>query len=237
MHKKHPKIAIQPCPLDWYAMEQRDDGHRFCSQCNKVVHDMSGLAEEAVIAFLDNHPGACGNFYAEEIDALPRPVQPELKSVRQRIVWKKAVAAAAVLALLGGTVPAKAVHLDVPANNGQSDRLRDSGEPQPNTLLTGVVIDQFEHAVKGKIRMVITQDGNYIEDWLVVENGLFHIDLAGRVDTEKKFTVTIVDQDIKHGKLTGLRKTVRLQDAQNLNLQVSVAYRLRRGGVMIRNID
>jgi hypothetical protein len=44
MHRLHLPIA-NPCHADWSAMDRAEGERRFCSQCDKHVHDLSAMTE------------------------------------------------------------------------------------------------------------------------------------------------------------------------------------------------
>lgn len=56
-----PKIS--GCSEDPNNMQAHPDG-AYCSQCSKVVHDLSALNHQELISFIDQHPDACGSISA-----------------------------------------------------------------------------------------------------------------------------------------------------------------------------
>ncbi|SNR73718.1 hypothetical protein SAMN06269173_10634 [Hymenobacter mucosus] len=46
-------------------------GGRHCAACNKVVVDFTRLSEAEAVAYLKQHPGACGRFRSEHVNPLP----------------------------------------------------------------------------------------------------------------------------------------------------------------------
>ena len=39
----------EPCPRSWEAMEQGEDGRRFCEHCQRHVHDLSAMRSDEVM--------------------------------------------------------------------------------------------------------------------------------------------------------------------------------------------
>lgn len=103
----------EPCHADWDGMRPEDKG-RFCSSCNKKVHDLSAMTKDEAEVFL--HRAACedvcvsyqhledGTLVFREPAARPAPVVPLARLRRPRAV-AAAVAGAGVAMALAACTP------------------------------------------------------------------------------------------------------------------------------------
>lgn len=82
---------LRPCSNDWDAMAG-DGAIRFCADCQKYVHDISGLSDDAAAAFI----GQC-------VRRQPPP-PPQLSPRRRFLLWASAIAAA--MPVFGQSAPA-----------------------------------------------------------------------------------------------------------------------------------
>ncbi|WP_290840557.1 carboxypeptidase-like regulatory domain-containing protein [Flavobacterium sp.] len=90
--KSSPYISIpKPCHEDWNAMTAVDKG-RFCSSCQKKVHDFTQAPDTAILEIIRKSQDVCGRFHISQLDR--KLVEPSQKSS----VWT--AAASGVLGLL-----------------------------------------------------------------------------------------------------------------------------------------
>lgn len=87
MHISVPK----PCHENWHEMTQVEKG-RFCSSCQKKVHDFTMASDREIIAILRKSDEACGRF-------LPSQLEREIVEQKEKsTAWS--IAATGVLGLL-----------------------------------------------------------------------------------------------------------------------------------------
>lgn len=55
MDALHSLKVLEPCRRDWAAMPG-DDTRRFCKQCQKYVHNLSGMTGDAARRLVENRP-------------------------------------------------------------------------------------------------------------------------------------------------------------------------------------
>lgn len=236
---KHKNIQIKPCNIGWHAMDVHEDDNRFCLSCSKVVHDMSEMTESEAEAFLDANPGSCGNFLAWQVDTVT-PEHINLPKAKKRSTWKKAAAAAAALALLHGNMPADVLNTDLQQKTIErlaSDPSRSNPDPigpSTNTLLTGVLVSDGGHEIRDPLTIHISCGKKLIDFEIVVENGLFAIDLSEKLAPSDQIEILIPEQSHRYNKYPNTKFKTSLGEGQNLNIPIAVQYAKRLGGVMIR---
>lgn len=238
MTVKHKNIKIIPCETDWYDMDQREDGNRFCQSCQKVVFDMAEMTGEEAEAFVKANPGCCGNFYQGQVaifDGSDR--EGQTKRTLRNANWKKAIAAAAALAMLHGQMPAEsnlaATNVTAIDNSPPSD---DSGKnrigPGTNTLLSGIVVDQNGHMVLVPVVLKVYLGSELIGYPVEVNHGLFSIDLEGKALPSDRITIVVSRQLVNDWKFAKTKFKTLLGEGQNLTVKSEVISRppMRRGG-------
>ena len=79
MHMKtNLNLSIpSPCGQKWQAFIPTPDGG-FCSSCNKVVVDFTGMNDEQIVDFFKNKPAhTCGRFRPDQIRTYTPKVLPK----------------------------------------------------------------------------------------------------------------------------------------------------------------
>ncbi|HEY6159756.1 MAG TPA: hypothetical protein VI112_00995 [Bacteroidia bacterium] len=62
----------KPCSQNWDNMQDVKEG-KFCSSCEKTVHDLTRLSDEELILFLhEKGKGVCGKFRNEQLTPAPK---------------------------------------------------------------------------------------------------------------------------------------------------------------------
>jgi hypothetical protein len=233
---KNPNIKVKSCKTDWYDMDRREDGNRFCQNCQKVVYDLSGMSGEEAEAFWDANPGVCANFFAWQVEAVPADKDEATvpgKSASSSH-WKKAAAAVAALTILHGQLPADLVQPDL--RDVEIERLigNPGTEPSTNTLLTGVLLDQWGSEISLPLILKIYRGNELIAYPVTAENGLFSVNLSGKAEPGDKITILIPTQSMHNSAFEETKIKTRLAEGQNLLIHINATYPMRLGGVRIR---
>src|SRR5688572_17062520 len=94
------KFSIpEPCLVPWEDMDRQEDRNRFCKQCKKVVHDISGMTPSQIEALeAQNGGNLCGAFFLNHPPLEKDPVKPRPYTLLP--LWLKGTAAAAALSFL-----------------------------------------------------------------------------------------------------------------------------------------
>jgi hypothetical protein len=219
-----------PCSVGKEAFTAVEGGNKFCSQCQKVVHDMTKLTEEEIKAlFIANAGKVCGTIRVQ-----PQPVAevlPPRVPVR-KVRFLKHFAAAASIFFLYHSPQLKAAPKALTSLNaidpekGTSGGTESNDTPwKTNTLVTGVVINQDSELVPLDIPILV-----YANKKLIAEtqssHGLFTIDLKDKLKPDDVIEL-VVKPKKEDGTISrwgdswgGGKATSRLGDAQNLNIKV-----------------
>lgn len=229
---KHKNIEIQPCSNDWSAMEARPNGNRFCHSCSKVIHDFSEMTAEDLKVFMKANPGTCGKFLKGQIKIAQTraPFESQIKRNVRAASWKKAAAAAAALMLLHGQLPAESTIS--PVNYAEANRTtHDSGPsenksgPSTNTMLTGVVVDQRGNLISDPIILKIYRGSVLITEPILLHQGLFSVDLAGKAAPSDRLSIVVKKQTVEGVKFAKTITRTLLGEGQNLRVVSEVTYR------------
>lgn len=227
---KHKNIEIQPCRNDWYAMEVQQDGNRFCQNCSKVVHDLSDFSAEELKSFLKANPGSCGKFLEGQVQVAntQAPYESASKRVVKNASWKKVAATAAAFALLQGHLPANNTVSPLKGNCSISAEANPSDKksgPSTNTLLTGVVLEQNGDLVTEPIVLKLYRGNALLAEPLLLDHGLFSIDLQGQAVSSDRITIVIQKQEVNGTKFARTASQTLLGEGQNLQVLAEVTYR------------
>lgn len=221
-------VLKSPCSVGPAAFTPTGDRNKFCSQCNKVVHNLVGKSEAEIKAlFAANGGEICGTMLSRKPAAQPqiRLVQPLRKAN-----YFKHLAATASLLLLTQAPSFAASSAKAPITWITQDGNRPTDPTQPekpsdktNTLITGVVMNQdsvtlpydFQVSVYANKVLVAKVKAHY---------GLFKVDLRGKVAPGDVVGLVIQSnsgtdpnnhEKIEHG---ATQRTLPLHEAQNVTL-------------------
>ena len=55
---QHGQVQLSdPCPIPWKSMDPVEGRNRFCRECKKVVHNITGMRPAEIHALLQSDPG------------------------------------------------------------------------------------------------------------------------------------------------------------------------------------
>lgn len=229
------KLKIdQPCAVSRDTMAVVGERDRYCQQCNKVVHNLVGKSDaELRSLFAANGGRLCGSILVRK--PLPLPEIRLAKSLVKTSFFKHWAATASLLLL---TQTAAHVSAQTQArvewhDQGHADTNGADGQVEAGrsyTLITGVVVNQHSEPVPLDFEIEIYANRVRVAS-VIAYHGLFKCELEGKVSPDaivgliiRKNTAT----DPENGDLsehgTG-QMTVRLREAQNLNLRVHYDFR------------
>lgn len=160
--------VAEPCPKSWDAMTG-DDRKRFCTHCNKHVHDLSGFTRSEAQSLIDNsehlcirmHCDASGKLITADDMPLPR-VRKMLR--RTRMYWAYA-AVVAIFSLFTGLSRADKVTGDVntPLPSSTPPDVHTMGivgpQTQPTTQPTPTTQPDPDHCTQGKVSVPTVKVG------------------------------------------------------------------------------
>lgn len=237
------RLVVQsPCSVGQEAFTAVEDGHQYCHQCQRRVHDMTRMDVEEIKALFAAHRGnVCGSIrYRPE--AIIETAVPPPSPIRKPIYWKHMAVAASIFLLHQAPYaksPSKPAAMSQVEGNPGAHGSKAATETEPdwktNTLLTGVVLNQDDQLVPLDIPILIYADGELITK-VTSSHGLFQCQLAGKAKPDAIITVMIREpKDLSkqaqwRGSNHGPGKvTTRLRDAQNLNIKIQYHFPTVRG--------
>jgi hypothetical protein len=186
---QHGQVQLsEPCSIPWKSMDPVEGRNRFCRECKKVVHNITGMGPAEIHALLQSDPGnICVNFTASRL-----PADTETKFTRVKtpapVRFGYIAATAAALLLLQQTQTAP---LAQTTTAWMPSRPAGPLSPTANTLVSGTVVDQYGNPVPGEIDVIISC-GDVDLMRLQTRGGLFSCDLAGHVGPDDTITLSVV---------------------------------------------
>lgn len=124
------------CGADWSAMKAKGASARLCAECDKIVHDLSAMAEDAARQVLtEQRQGLCVRYLYDprtgEVAFRPSNLVPSANLAR-RPGWKKALTLAAPMFLQAcmGALPNEAI---------DTTSVNDGGGDERSTAHPGVI--------------------------------------------------------------------------------------------------
>jgi hypothetical protein len=242
----------ETCTVPWEEMDAHPSGNRMCRQCNKVVHDLTGMSEAEIEALFERNGGSlCGNF---SLDELGNPIYFRNELQPRKPKYLKHLAAAASLILLyqtphaGGGSTTSGPRNDVTWNlEGpvKSNKNASTITPENNTLVSGVILTPDSIEIHDSLKVQIYANGKWVRN-LKSQGGFFSTDFEGKLKPTDKIKIVVVghafDTNLKYEsrKYGGASMETTLGHAQNVQMVVAytppIGYR-KTGGVMVRSFD
>lgn len=179
----------QPCEIPWNQMDAVEGKNRFCRQCTKVVHDITGMTREEIHTLLLSNPGnVCVNFVDLRLPKdtetkLPKTNAPRRKSGQIRYI--AATAAMWVLLQQAQGAPLLKPRIEIVSNPPAGDTLASK------TIVSGKVLDNNNDLVPEEMDILITCQGTEVAR-TKTRAGLFSIDLAGRLSPTDLIKVSVI---------------------------------------------
>ncbi len=228
-------VLRTPCSVSPETMDALADGNRFCSQCDKVVHNLIGKNEAEIKALFQAHGGRlCGMFL---------PVQnrpgPDIRLVHplSKPAYFKHLAVAASILLLH-QIPLQAASTGHPQKTSQQQMEHVIARPlaQPalpdgggNTLVSAVITNRDSLVIPLDFEVAIYAKGVKVAQ-TIAHYGLLKLDLAGKVDPGTTIGLVIransaSDPHTRKKQVHGaLQMTQVLGASQNLTLPVDYQF-------------
>jgi hypothetical protein len=234
-------LIPEPCLVPWEEMDRQEDKNRFCQQCKKVVHDISGMSPSQIEALEAKNGGnLCGAFFLNRPPLEKDPVKPSVYSLIP--LWLKGTAAAAAFAIFLLQPPRAKAITSLPqqtwVNPGSGKP--DSATVSPSFMLSSVVLDQNGNNIIDNILVKITLPNGEKRE-IETTAGFFVLHLEGLAKPEEQLEITVDAQ--KFEDYSGSRtypkwnSTIVAGEAQNLKATLQVTYiynRMMRGGIRRR---
>jgi hypothetical protein len=124
-----------PCEADWDSMAGNDEV-RFCTHCEKIVHNVSAMTRKDAMRFVRaNAGGVCVRFYSDPASRTLHANEGRLHRITRRASLAAAGAFGAVVAL-GSSVLAQ-----TPAPEDRQEVVAPRVPPRVNASLTGTILD------------------------------------------------------------------------------------------------
>ena len=225
-------VLNSPCTVGQDAFTPQGK-NKFCSQCQKLVHDMSALNEDEIKAlFQANGGNVCGSIKVQR----PKFAPPSIQQVKQHksLFFKKFAAAASFILLCHFGQAKSAIPTGKPEISWQALAKLDEGglitngtvDPtHTNTLISGTIINQDSQLVPLEIPVSIFANGKLVRI-VKSENGMFTCDLGGKlkptdvIDIVVRKTANTAKGHFENNGHGAGKATTRLADSQNLVLQI-----------------
>ncbi|MFN8395753.1 MAG: hypothetical protein U0176_14035 [Bacteroidia bacterium] len=179
-----------PCSVPWQSMEPREGGNRFCQSCSKVVHNISAMSPEEIIALLRTDPGnICVNYVQFHFPPDTAKKQPRIdsKPVRKRNI--RFAAAAASLLLLAQQGQTSAPFRPKTHLSDTNPKTPDDFLPT-NTLVSGNVLTTRGDLIPHDVEVTIYKDHRELAR-VMTRAGLFFLDLKGLAEPSDTITLSI----------------------------------------------
>jgi hypothetical protein len=223
------KIVLHsPCHVGKEAFTQLEGGNKFCSQCQKKVHDMTRLSETEVKALFEaNNGNVCGSIRVR-VPKVVAELEPEVRPMIRfrKPLFLKQWAAAASFLLLYQTSDAKPVSKPLITWQDHRAPKGTDGEvtSKTNTLVTGVILNQDSMEVPLDIPVSIYANSKLVAE-VTSRHGLFSYEFSGQLNPDDVIGIVIkkhqAGKDEPEGSSYGGGKLVtRLGDAQNIKLVI-----------------
>ncbi len=129
-----------PCEADWDSMSGNEEV-RFCSHCEKSVHNISSMTRKEAMRFVrSNEGGVCVRFYSDPRGRTLHANGGGLTRITRRASKAAAAAFGAVVAL-GSSVLAQAQAPEEKQEVAATRVATSAGVEQPKASLTGTILD------------------------------------------------------------------------------------------------
>lgn len=187
----HGYIRLQtPCSVSWNSMDPAEGGNRHCQSCSKVVHNISAMSPEQIIALLRTDPGnVCVNYVQFHFPSDTDKKQPPTtsKPVRKRNI--RFAAAAASLLLLAQQGQTTAPFRPKTHFNAGNPQMPNDFLPT-NTLVSGNVRTTLGDLIPHDVEVTIYKGHRELAR-VMTRAGLFFIDLKGLAEPTDTITLSI----------------------------------------------
>lgn len=225
-------VLNSPCTVGQEAFTP-EGKNKFCSQCQKTVHDMSALTEDEIKALFQANGGSvCGTILAHR----PRYVAPSIQQVKQHkaLFFRKFAAAASFILICHFGQAKSPAPTSKPEISWQTLAKLDEGglvsngtvDPtHSNTLVSGTIINQDSQLINIEIPVSIFANGKLVRI-VKSEHGLFSCDLGGKIKPTDVIDIVIrkaenTAKGIYENNGHGAGKvSTRLADSQNVQVQI-----------------
>jgi hypothetical protein len=230
-YRKGNVVLHSPCTVGSDAFTPREAGNKFCSQCNKTVHNLVGKTDAEIKALFVAHGGQlCGTMRISK--PVVKPAIRYIAPLQKPSYFKQLMATASLLLLAQGAMAAQPkgkaamtyfTPMDAdPQARGGADTIPHTSE---NTLVTAVVMNQGNIPIPLDFEVFIYSNQVLVAQ-ITAPHGLFKCDLAGKVQPGDTVMIVIPansgrepgNKDVQsHG---AAKMVVRLRSAQNLQLMM-----------------
>jgi hypothetical protein len=160
-----------PCEADWDSMAGNDEV-RFCTHCEKSVHNVSAMTRKDAMRFVRaNAGGVCVRFYSDPAGRTLHSNESTLHRITRRASFAAAGAFGAVVAL-GSSVLAQ-----TPAPEDRQEVTAPRVPPRMNASLTGTILDPNGALVAGANVTVANKETGDVRTATTNAEGVYYFEL------------------------------------------------------------
>jgi hypothetical protein len=224
------KLQIpEPCSVPWEDMQDQGACNKFCLQCNKVVHDLTGKTETEIHRIFNTHGGnLCASF---ELDEAGRPIFIKGDGRPRAVFLKQWAAAATTLFFLYQSPEANGANCpeaktEVPIH-GKSKPITPSpingGGGTGNTLVSGIIEAEEWGPIRDSLMVEFWLRGEKVNE-MMTYGGFFHADFQGIAQPDEVVEIRVKGDTYKHyyGSMHYKSGSMQVPLAQAQNLVVTI---------------
>ena len=169
-------------------MDAAEGKNRFCRECKKVVHNITGMSRAEIYALLASDPGnICVNFVDIRLPKDTETKWPKAQTRKAKPI-RYVAASAAILLLLQQSNTAPLAQNRIELN---PVRPADPQKLSSNTLISGIIVDRYGNAPSEDFEVIVSCEGTEVSR-LKTRGGMFATDLRDHLSPTDMITLSVL---------------------------------------------